>query len=265
MKKLVLASLIIAALSSATSSHAQLSTTTYADQATWNATSANGYSQIDGTTATPQATAVNNTGSLSLGAANNVMVQTFTPTTTYTLGAFAIYAAGGAVTNATVHLFATTIAPGSWATTGGFNVAQNANTNDLFNVGNLGAGLTFSYSGTATQNYLEFDLGAANQVTLTAGTTYDLEFWAPSSTVANTLFWRRTSLDVYANGNAYAAGNGSGYTVGSPGLQTSRNDISGSGRRDAALELYAVPEPASLALMGLGALVGTFVIRRRTS
>src|ERR1035437_7572805 len=88
MKKLVLTTSIIVALSFATSSYAQLTTTTYADQAAWNTVSANGFAQIDQTTLTPQAAATVNSGAASAGISNNIFSQTFTPTTTFTLGAF---------------------------------------------------------------------------------------------------------------------------------------------------------------------------------
>ena len=263
MKKLVLTPSIIVALSFATSSYAQLTTTTYADQAAWNTVSANGFAQIDQTTLTPQAAATVNSGGASAGISNNIFSQTFTPTTTFTLGAFPIYAAGGPVTGASIHLFATTVAPASWAALGGYNILQNANTNDMFNsAGNSGPLLTFNYGGVATQNYLEFDLGAANRVTLTAGVSYAFEIWAPGSTVVNALFWRR-GADFYVNGNLYGAGAaGAGYVPDTTQLGVSQNDVAG-GQRDGALVLYATPEPTSMALLGLGALVGTFAIRRR--
>jgi hypothetical protein len=248
--------------------YAQLTTTTYADQAAWNPTSANGSLQVDQTTLTPQATATVNSGNASAGVANNIFSQTFTPTTTFTLGAFSIYAAGGPVTGTSVHLFQVTSLPaglpGGWATTGGFNVLQNCNTNDMFNPGNTGSGLTFNYGGVATQNYLEFDLGAASHVTLTAGASYAFEIWAPSSTVANSLFWRR-GADFYVNGNIYGANAaGAGYAADGTQLGVSMNNVAG-GVRDGALALYAVPEPSAMALLGLGTLVGANFLRRRNS
>lgn len=257
----------VAALSVlATSGHAQVTTTTYADQATWNTTSANGYSLVDQTTLTPQASLTVNSGGASAGVASNIFSQTFTPTTTFTLGAFGIYAAGGPVTGASVHLFQVTFLPnglpGGWATTGGYNILQNANTNDMLNPGNLGTGPTFNYSGVATQNYLEFDLSGASQVTLQAGASYAFEIWAPSSTVANALFWRR-GAEFYANGNIYGANAaGAGYAADVTQLGVSMNNVAG-GTRDGGLALYAVPEPASMTLMGLGTLAGLMFIRRR--
>jgi hypothetical protein len=243
-----------------TPGYAQLTTTSYADQATWNSTSANGFSLVNQTTTTPQATLTVNQGL----SGNGALVQTITPTTTFTLGAFSIYLAGAAVNNMSIHIFE--ITPGfpssGWAATGGFNPLSNANTNDLLNPGNIGTGQTFNYSGTPTQNYLEFDLGAANQITLTAGTSYDFELWSPNG--AATVYWRRSGSDVYANGNEYSASGQAGYgiTVGSQ-LGANRTDVSGSGRRDAGLALYAAPEPASMALLGFGTLVSTFILRRR--
>jgi PEP-CTERM putative exosortase interaction domain len=267
MKRYTLTTSFVAAILSVftTSGYAQLTTTTYADQATWNLSTANNYHLTDQTTLTPQSVMTVNSGGASAGISNNIFAQTFTPTTTFTLGAFSIYAAGGPVTGASVHLFQVTSLPnglpGGWATTGGFNILQNANTNDMFNPGNTGTGLTFNYNGVATQNYLEFDLAAANQVTLTAGASYAFEIWAPSSTVANALFWRRGG-DVYVNGNIYGANlAGAGYSPDATQLGVSMNNVAG-GVRDGALALYAVPEPASLTLLGL-ASVALFLARRR--
>ncbi len=250
----------------AMSSHA-LTAVTYPDQATWNATSVSGHGLVDQTTLTPQALATVNSGGASAGVANNIFAQTFTPTSTFQLGALTIYAAGGPVNGVSLHLFQVTFLPGGlpggWATTGGFNVLQNCNTNDLFNPGNTGTGLTFNYAGVPTQNYLEFSLSGTEQVILQAGVSYAFEFWAPSSTVANSMFWRRGG-DFYANGNIYGA-NAAGAGYANAQLGVSMNNVAG-GVRDGALALYAVvPEPSSLALLGVGGLMVVNHLRRRVA
>src|SRR5664279_1958796 len=86
---------VVALSALVTPGYAQLTTTSYADQATWNSTSANGFSLVNQTTTTPQATLTVNQGL----SGNGALVQTITPTTTFTLGAFSIYLAGAAVNN----------------------------------------------------------------------------------------------------------------------------------------------------------------------
>jgi hypothetical protein len=131
------------------------------------------------------------------------------------------------------------------------------------NLANLASsGELFNYNGTPTQNYLEFDLSGSSQVTLQAGTSYAFELWAPSTAVGNGLYWRR-GAEFYANGNIYGANAaGAGYVPDFTQLGVSMNNVAG-GTRDGGLALYAVPEPSSIALLGMGTLLGTLALRRK--
>lgn len=204
---------------------------------------------FDPTLGTP---AVNTAGTLSgsiqssftvsqtLNAGTGVLSQTFVPGTSFTLDKIAIYVAGGAASNVGLHLYAN---PAGGTETDGF-----ANVSGLTDLFGGGAGLTFNYDGTASQNFIVLDLSGLDEVALASGTKYALELSGGSSS----LFLRRTgSSSPYAGGNIYQ---------GTTDNTVSRTDVSGSGKRDSAVALYAVPEPTSLALLGLG---GMAVLRRR--
>jgi hypothetical protein len=152
--------------------------------------------------------------------------------------------------------------------------AQDQNTpgtsdDDLFGGGQ---GLTFTYPGGGTNNnhIVEFVLDGGDQVNLTAG-VYVFEVW---NTGADTMFWRRytstsnglvTAFDDTDTSIPFSFGNRYFQTAQDPlalaqGSAVTRSQIIGDGRR-ISLALYAVPEPGSLAAIGL---IGcALAVRRR--
>ncbi len=180
-----------------------------------NAAALAGWSTTPGTplyttVATPAtaATAQGNVGVAS-GATFQAMAETFTPATSYTLGALAISASGGAAPSTIqMHLFDVTskITSNNGTTVQGSGAAYSKAVapalTDLF--GN-GAGLSFTNPAQG-QAQLLFSLtnGATNdRVALTAGHIYALEFWTPASSGGFT--WFRAAAGSATDGQMMVA------------------------------------------------------------
>ena len=178
---------------------------------------------------------------VSNGGGPNVALTFTTGATGFTLDSFAIVAAGGAGGNVNIYRI-----PQEGDELGAGNQGgkeSDGYVNIAFSTGLLGggAGLPFQFFGTSNETLLQFDLTEADEITLLPNAVYAIVF-----TNTGNFFVRR--------GGAFYTGGGNIYAAADP---TSRFDVAG-GRRDAPLALYAVPEPSSLALLGLGglALVG---------
>jgi len=196
--------------------------------------------------------------SLGSGAANYVLSETFTAGSSYTLGQIDILA--GSTTAGTLSLHLYDVTGGSGVTganllgSGGFYIPGT----DLF--GN-GSGLSFSVSGTGGEQQYIFSLSngsTSDQVSLIAGDVYALEIWTPAAIPQNNFQWYRggsVATDGQMMGSHDSLSSVSRNTIAALGL-------AGGAPRTASLALYAVPEPATMALLGLGAL-GALVIRRR--
>jgi hypothetical protein len=124
----------------------------------------------------------------------------------------------------------------------------------------LSSGDQFVFGGASGQSL--YTLTPTETVNLLPNEVYAL---ALDPTIVNTTTW-------WVRGGAPAAGfNGEGWNVDSTTYNYAYQNYAGnagpytSGGRnfDTAVTVTSVPEPASMTLLGLGALVGTFAIRRR--
>jgi hypothetical protein len=120
----------------------------------------------------------------------------------------------------------------------------------------LAAGDQFTFAGVMSGNTLETLTfgGADSSVSLIAGDIYVLSL-DPTNNADNT-WWQRGGLPA----SAYNTGEGLN-ADGVDGMQAFEGK---SSVRDFDLAVTeVVPEPATMALFGLGTVVGTFVLRRR--
>jgi len=164
--------------------------------------------------------------------------QTFKATSSSTLDKISIYGNGATLTGLSLRLVDLGV-QGSIP----FSYASGV---DLL------SGLTFNYNGSPSLNVIDFDFTGVDEIALTAGDTYAFEIVAPSGTAFT---WRRISSSPYADGDAYTG-------TATPGT---RNQLNGTSR-DFAMAVYTttpVPEPGSLALLGVAAVTGGLFLRRR--
>ncbi len=163
-------------------------------------------------------------------AAETELAQTFQVDSTFTLDKLFIEIDDGQNNKAfNVRLFAVTdVNSGSLTTTG----------SDLF------SGLSYTFSANTGKTVMEMNFDGNDQVMLnassgTAGYALILEDPDGQTDEGGIVDWRR-GQDIYSDGRAYDSGGDITFTDGS---------------RDFSLAIIAVPEPASLALLGLGGVL----------
>jgi hypothetical protein len=228
--------------------------------------------------ATP-ATATTGQGNVAAatGATNTAMVETFTPSSSFTLGAIAISASGGgsATANMSLHLFDVTsaITSNNGTTTQGSGAIYTPVTSGLTDLFGAGSGLTFTNPAQG-QAQLLFQLsnGATNDlVALTAGHIYAVEVWTPATSNTGFVWFRgaavatdgqmMTATDATKSGTGASSVNAN-FTTEDARITIASAGQAGGAPRTASLALYqAVPEPGTFILMGI-AIPMAFALRR---
>jgi len=200
------------------------------------------------------ATVAQGNPALGTGSTGFVLSETFTPSSSFTLGSIGILGGVSAAnTTLSLHLYNVT------------GVDKQASSAFYFPGTDLlgnGSGLSFTVASTGEAQYIfSFSNGSTlDQVALTSGQTYALEIWTPQAVGQNNFQWYRAGV-VDTQGQMMGSGDPSG--------SVSRNTIAalglaGGSPHTASVAVYGVPEPTAMALLGIGALVGTFRLRRQS-
>jgi hypothetical protein len=134
----------------------------------------------------------------------------------------------------------------------------NSSTFNPSSYANLLSTVTVQPGAMGSRNFLEFDFTGSDAVTLTVGHSYAFGL-LNNNGISDMNFQRASGTQPNPNGAPFQilSGGLSGTSATVPGW--------GGGPRNMFVGIYttAVPEPASMTLMGLGTLAGLLFIRRR--
>jgi hypothetical protein len=244
MKKHLLA--ILAACVLGGTARAGISYSSSANLTTWNGTPA--YTSIPSASLSSAATAQSDptiTGNY------GVMAEMFTPASAFTLASFNVLFSINNPGSYQFHLY--DLGPAGTVSSSSSSATYTPGS-DLFS----GLSLSLSSSGGEVQG--QFSLSGADQVSLAANESYALEIWTPAANGSSGITWYRLPSNTPSDpgGQMFSAGSETG----------ARNTLAGNGQaggapRTASLALYAVPEPSTLAMIGLALTTSVWVVRRR--
>jgi len=242
---------ILSALALAMSVQAQITYSTGGSLTAWNGTPV--YVSLANSALSGATTGQ---GDQTITGTYGLMAETFTPSSSFTLGSFAVLMGmnNNTDTSYQINLY-------DLGTAGTVSVSSSAATytpgTSLFSVNNI-SGMTSS--GGEVQ--ATFTLPVADQVTLNANEECALEIWNPTADGSAGITWFRGS--TADPGGQMFSGNDA---VNNARITLAAAGQAGGAPRTGALALYAisVPEPTSMALLGLGSLVGLMVLRRKQS
>lgn len=188
-------------------------------------------------------------GDPAISGSYGVMAETFTPSSSFTLGSFDILTAVNTADTYEINLY--DLGPAGTVSVSSSSATYTPGT-DLFSVN------TVALSTTSGEVQGEFTLPVADQVTLSANEEYALEIWTPTADGQNGILWYRGST-ADPGGQMFSDTNSADLRATLAG-----NGQAGGAPRTGALALYSVasvPEPSSLALIG-GALALVTLARR---
>jgi PEP-CTERM motif len=191
-----------------------------------------------------------------------LMAETFTPSSSFTLGSFAMLMAVNNPTIPTYTINLYNLGPAGTVSVSSSTASYNPYASSPASI-SLAFSDTVTFGGSSGGEVQgTFTLPTADQVTLLANEEYALEILTPTNNGASGVTWyRATPADpggqMFSGGDGLnSAGNGVRNTLAG-------NSQAGGAPRTGALALYTVPEPGTLALMGLGGFLSMLAIRRR--
>ena len=184
--------------------------------------------------------------------AGTTLTQTFrTGATGFQLDRIDIYSGGKGGGTARLNIYPDPV--------GGEDSDGFVNTSFSTDLLNGGAGLEFTFFGSAGNQYMSLDLTGTDEIFLDPNQQYAIEI----DVLEGQFSWQRSNQGEYPSGNIYQGATEMNFNGTPPANgRGERYQVGGSPQRDAFFAIYAVPEPGSLAILGMGA-IGLLRRRRR--
>ena len=236
---------------------AQITFSSSANTATWNGTPV--YTSIANSGLSGASTGQ---GDATITGTYGLMGETFTTSSSFTLGSFSILLGVNNISSPTYIVDLYNLGPAGTVSVSSSTASYDPYTSSPSSI-SLAFSDTVTFAATSTGEVQGlFSLSGADQVALSANEEYALEILNPTADGSAGLVWYRGS-SADPGGQMFSSGDG----LNSAGNGV-RNTLAGNGQaggapRTGALALYAVPEPGTLTLMGVGGLMSLFAIRRQ--